>query len=173
VGQRLGEDRADLAERSTWAGVTVAWAYMTAVGLLFFLIPGPFVELFRSTEPPEKWQNVALLVTFMLRFVALYCLFDSINVVLSFALKGAGDTLFVTATSLVLAWPVLVLPTYLAWIYDWGWWWAWAFATAFVILLACTFFVRFLRGRWKTMRVIEPVAVAAPEARAVPVAVED
>jgi MATE family multidrug resistance protein len=32
---------------------------------------------------------------------------------------------------------------------------AWVFATVYVILLGVTFYVRFLGGKWKAMRVIE------------------
>jgi multidrug resistance protein, MATE family len=35
-------------------------------------------------------------------------------IVLSFALRGAGNTRFVTAAAFVLSWPVMVLPTWFA-----------------------------------------------------------
>jgi MATE family multidrug resistance protein len=79
------------------------------------------------------------------------------NMVFSFALKGAGDTRFTTLAALALAWPVMVLPTWAAWYYNWGLLWAWTFISAYVIVLALTFLVRFRRGRWKSMRVIEAV----------------
>src|SRR5262249_16742057 len=97
VGQRLGEGRPDLAERTTWTGLALALAYMAAVGLVYVLLPGPLVALFRSDEDPALWGRVAALVPVLLRFVAVYSLFDSMNLVLASALRGAGDTRFVTA----------------------------------------------------------------------------
>jgi hypothetical protein len=38
----------------------------------------------------------------------------------------------------------------------------WAFVTAYIIVLGMVFFFRFLRGKWKSMRVIEASAVAVP-----------
>ena len=79
------------------------------------------------------------------------------SLVFSFALRGAGDTRFVTVVALGLAWPLMVLPTWAASYYGWGLYWAWAFASAYIIALALTFLLRFRTGKWKSMRVIEQV----------------
>jgi MATE family multidrug resistance protein len=159
VGRRLGEERPDLAERSAWAGFWVAWLFMAAVGLSYFIAPGFYLAWFRN-ETHADWATVAALVPVLLRFVAVYCSFDSMTLIFSFALRGAGDTRFVTVLYLILAWPIMVLPTWAAHRFGWGLYWAWVFATAYVIALAICFLARFRYGRWKTMRVIE----AAPEA---------
>jgi MATE family multidrug resistance protein len=85
------------------------------------------------------------------------------NLIFSFALRGAGDTRFVTAVSVVLAWPLMVLPTWLSVQRGWGLYWAWAFATCYVIALGLTFLLRFRAGKWKSMRVIEAVPPAEPD----------
>jgi MATE family multidrug resistance protein len=155
VGQRLGQDRPELAERSTWTGFGVAFIYIGSVALLYVLIPDVFMMLFRNDES-VKGAQVALLVPMLVRYVAAYSLWDSMNITFSFALRGAGDTRFVTIVALALAWPVMVLPTWAAWYYGWGLYWSWAFVTAYVIALGCTFLLRFRAGQWKSMRVIEP-----------------
>jgi MATE family multidrug resistance protein len=160
VGQRLGRDQPELAERSTWTGFQIAWLYMTAVAFLYVLVPEGFLFFFRGEEESGQAEAVAALVPVLLRFVAVYSLFDSMNLVFSFALRGAGDTRFVTVVSLAMAWPVMVLPTWAAWYYAWGLGWAWTFASAYIIALGFTFLLRFRFGKWKSMRVIEPVLVA-------------
>lgn len=157
VGRRLGEDRPDLAERSTWAGFKITWLYMAAVAVLYVTAPGLLLELFRSrsADEAERWAEVAEAVPIILRFVALYSLFDGLTLIFSFALKGAGDTRFVTAVMMVLPWFLMVLPSYLALRLGWGLYWAWGFAAAYIIAVALVFLARFLGGRWKTMRVIE------------------
>jgi MATE family multidrug resistance protein len=82
------------------------------------------------------------------------------NAVFSFALRGAGDTHFVSAVSLGISWPIMVVPTWLAWYYGWGIYWAWSFASAYVISVALVFLLRFRQGKWKSMRVIEPSSCA-------------
>ena len=153
VGQRLGQDRPDLAAQSTWTGFRAAWIYMGILALLYALMPGPFLLLFESQDP--KWPAIAELVPVLLRFVALYSLFDSMNLIFSFALRGAGDTRFVTLVCLTLAWPMMVVPTWAVYYFDWGLNWAWAAATTYVITQALVFLVRFRQGKWRSMRVIE------------------
>jgi MATE family multidrug resistance protein len=164
VGQRLGGNRPDLAERSTWTGLRIAWIYMGAMAALYLLLPGAFLWLFQSDTEPEKQAAVAAIVPTLLRFVAVYSLFDSINLVFCFALRGAGDTRFVTIVAMCLAWPIMVLPTWAALEFGWGIYWAWAFVCAYIVALACTFWIRFQMGKWKTMRVIETGRPLAPKA---------
>jgi MATE family multidrug resistance protein len=132
----------------------LAAGIMATLGFTFLFLSSAWIAPFANADDPN-WPAIAPLVPMLLRFVAAYCLFDSVNLVFSFALRGAGDTRFVTAVALGLALPIMVIPTWLAWHYDWGLYWAWAFASAYIIALATTFILRFRNGAWKTMRVIE------------------
>ena len=154
VGRRLGENDPATAARSTWTGVVCALLItgVAAAALVFF--PLPLAELFHGDD--ARWEQVRALAPALLRFVAAYCFFDAMGLVFSCALRGAGDTRFVTVAALAVSWLVLVLPTFAAWAYGWGLFWAWGFVSAYVMTLALVFFVRFLRGAWRTMRVIEP-----------------
>jgi MATE family multidrug resistance protein len=162
VGQRLGGDRPELAERTTWTGFRFAWFYMAGVAALYVSAPGLFLYLFQSEAEPDKWEAAAERVPILLRFVAVYSLFDSINLVFAFALRGAGDTRFVTAVALVMAWPLMVLPTWVGLRFGWGLYWSWSFASAYIIALAVIFWFRFRTGKWKTMRVIETKETSPP-----------
>jgi MATE family multidrug resistance protein len=159
VGRHLGEDRPDAAARMTWLGMAVAGAYMGILGLLYVLLPTLFIAPFQGDNDPAKWQAIAERVVVLLWFVAAFSVFDAANIVLSFGLRGAGDTVFVSLVSLFLAWPVMVIPTWLAWKYGWGLYWGWAFATVYICVQAGCFFIRFRGGKWKSMRVIESVVI--------------
>ena len=60
---------------------------------------------------------------------------------------------------------VLIVPAYIAIeVLESGLMLAWVLATAYVISLGVTFYLRFLGGKWKSMRVIEQeVPVPAPK----------
>ena len=161
VGQRLGQNRPDLAERSARTGLKIAATYMSVVALLYVLLPSLFLAPFQKGDETAGWHEVAELVRVLLWFIAVYSLFNSVEVVYTFALRGAGDTVFVTCWSIVLAWPVMVLPTILAWKFGWGLYWAWGFASAYIIAIAVVFMLRFRGGKWKSMRVIEVAPVVA------------
>ncbi len=164
VGQRLGENRPELAERSSWSGFQMATLYMSCVAAAYVLWPDLFVTVFRNEDDAATWSAVAAFVPVLLRFVAVYSLVDSMNLIFTFALKGAGDTRFATLVPLVLSWPIMVVPTYLAVSQQWGLEPAWGFASAYIITQALVFWWRFRGGKWKSMRVIEtaPSDVSVP-----------
>jgi MATE family multidrug resistance protein len=162
VGQRLGEDRPAEAERSTWTGLVLALAFTGGVAVLYVLLPETLALPFRGGDP-ANWARVQERIPLLLRFVAVYCIFDSLNLVFAFALRGAGDTRFVTCAGLVLSWLVMVVPASLCVRYGLGLYAAWAFASVYIILLALTFLARFRQGHWRKMRVIEtPAAPVEP-----------
>jgi MATE family multidrug resistance protein len=161
VGQYLGEDRPDWANRVTWIGFAMSWTYMSTVAALYYWTPQVFVDWFHSpgleqTVPIAVRQGVYDLTCWLLRFVAAYCLVDSMNIVFASALRGAGDTVYVTWVSAGLAVPLLIVPSWFSWYWGWGLGTAWSFATAYVIVLGLVFLGRFMGGKWRTMRVIEP-----------------
>lgn len=158
VGQRLGEDRPELAERSTWTGLWLAMGYMFVVCLIYVGMPETLVHPFKSDEDFERWVLIRALIPSLLQFVAVYTLFDAMNLTFSFALRGAGDTRFVTRAVVALAWPIMVVPTWAAMYFHWGLYWSWTFASLYIIALAITFLCRFRQGKWQSMRVIENVA---------------
>ncbi len=157
VGQRLGADEPDLAERTTNTGLVLGFGWMWLAAAAYATMPHALLWPFGNDKP--EWPAVAALAATLLKFVAIYSVFDAINLVASFALRGAGDTRFVMWVAFGLSWPLMVLPT---------WWatqlaapgatklyWAWSFASLYIAALAGVFYLRFRHGAWKSMRVIE------------------
>lgn len=166
VGQRLGENRPDLAERSTYTGFRWMLGYILMVAIAYVAIPQTLLAAFNSDRDPEKFAAIAAIVPNLLICVAIYSLADSMNLSYSFALRGAGDTRFVTWLTFTFAWPVMVVPTYLVVTYrdelaarfprlGEPIYWAWGFATAHIVIMSLCFLLRFRTGKWKRMRVIE------------------
>jgi MATE family multidrug resistance protein len=156
VGQRLGAERPDLAEKSAYVGLKWMFGYMSAIAVVYLACPNLFVSIFESGRDAEDFAAVAALVPGLLVCVAIYSLADAVNVTFSFALRGAGDTRFVTVATFCLAWPIMVLPTYLVVRAGGSVYWTWWFATAHIFTMAGCFYLRFRAGKWKSMRVIEP-----------------
>jgi MATE family multidrug resistance protein len=156
VGQRLGEDKPELAEKSTYTGLRWMFGYIVIVASAYVLIPGLLVSIFESDTEPEKFAEIAAIVPTLLICVALYSLADSANLTFAFALRGAGDTRFVTMVTFILAWPIMVIPTYLVVVNGGSLYWAWIFASCHIVAMTICFWLRFRTGKWKSMRVIEP-----------------
>ena len=161
VGQRLGGDRPDLAERSTYVGLRWAFGYMCLVAAAYVFVPRLLVSVFEGDADPRAFEALAAIVPPLLACAAVYSLADSLNMTLSFALRGAGDTRFVSILTFVLAWPIMVVPTYFLVQSKGPILWAWGFATAYILAMAACFGLRFRSGKWKSMRVIE---AAPPDA---------
>src|SRR5262249_24865528 len=161
VGQRLGADRAELAEKTVYTGLKWTAGYMAAVALIYLTMPGLIVSVFEGGRSPEEFAAVAAIVPWLLVCVAAYSVADSVNVTFAFAMRGAGDTQFVTLATFCLAWPIMVIPTYLVVSSGGSVYWAWWFATAHIFAMAGCFYLRFRTGKWKAMRVIEPEMGAA------------
>jgi MATE family multidrug resistance protein len=170
VGQYIGEGRPAMAERSVYSGAHITFFYMILVAVAYVAAPGLFVAAFSAQADPAAFEPISRLVRVLLRFVALYTLFDTLNIVFASAIKGAGDTRFVMIMIVALSLGVLVLPTFLALVvFGAGIYAAWGIISAYVILLGASFLARFLTGRWKSMRVIEkPAHVIPPDYPPVP-----
>jgi len=99
---------------------------------------------------------MSAMITDLLKFIAVYAIFDAVHLVFSGAVKGAGDTRYVMVATVIISWTVLVIPTWLAcMVFGKSLYWAWTFAATYAIGLGVMFLLRFLGGKWKKMRVIE------------------
>ena len=156
VGQHLGRENPPLAERCVVSGLRITVLYMGVVALLYVLAPGMFLAPYALWADAGSFDEIRSLATVLLRFVALYSLFDVLSIVYAAALKGAGDTRFVMLMMAGLSCGVLILPTYLAIErFGGGILTGWTIATVYVSLLGVAFYLRFRAGQWKGMRVIE------------------
>lgn len=155
VGRRQGEGRPDLSAKTTWTGLKLNLGYAVAVSAVYAVLPWVFTWPFGLNAKPDEWTQLQPVVHTLLLFVALYTVGDAVNVTVGFALRGAGDTRFVAALAVGLAWPLMVVPTWLAVSFGWGVYGAWVFASVYIFALAVAYLIRFRGGRWRSMRVIE------------------
>jgi MATE family multidrug resistance protein len=161
VGQQLGRNDPDLAARGTWTTMSLAAAYMCLVSLLYVVVPDLFLYGFFAGEGVRGAEETRAIAVVLLRYVAAYNLFDALNLVFVNAIKGAGDTRFVFAVSLVMA-ILLAVGTWVGLtVFDAGLHGCWSLVTAWISLLGLIYLARFLHGRWRGMRVIETEAATA------------
>ena len=114
VGKAIGEGRPDLARRRARSCLWVAMAYMGLCGLAFVLFRQPMVRWFVTQDPLHQQvesvsvdEIVRVGATVML-CAASFQLLDAVAIVYIGALRGAGDTLWPMAVTVLLS-VVLVL----------------------------------------------------------------
>jgi MATE family multidrug resistance protein len=157
VGQAIGRGRPEDGVYSTTSALHITMAYMMLLAAFFVLSPEPLLNLFRAgTHTPEEFAEITSLGVILMRFVAVFCFFDAMNLIFSSAIKGAGDTRFIMWTIAAISLGTMIIPTYLAIeVFDAGIYTAWFLVTLYGCLLGVAFMLRYRQGKWKKMRVIE------------------
>jgi MATE family multidrug resistance protein len=164
VGQKLGEERPELAARATWTAVMLAVIYTGLFALPLVIVPEVFLSLHAAQANPADFVPVAALTVKLFKFIILYCLFDALQIIFVGALKGAGDTRFILITTTIVSTLSMLAghwsEDHFQWAQSgwrlWGWWWV---ITGWIFTLGMVYLGRFLQGKWRTMRVIEAGAM--------------
>lgn len=148
VGQNLGAKKPDRAEKAVWATGIVNMFFMGSLGLLLFLFPSYWINLFISD--PIVVENGIL----ALRIISSGFLFYALGMVMMQGFNGSGDTTTPTIINLFSFW-LFEIPL------------AWFMAIAlnmglkgasFAIViaesvLALIAFLMFRKGKWKLREV--------------------
>jgi MATE family multidrug resistance protein len=161
VGQAIGRGRPEEGAYSTASTLHLIMIYMMFVAAAFVFTPEPLLHLFKAhQETSAQYAQIKHLGVILMRFVAVFCFFDALNLVFSGAIKGAGDTRFIMWTIGALSIGVMIVPIYLAVeVFGAGLYVAWTLATFYICALGLAFMWRYSQGKWKSMKVIEPQAV--------------
>jgi len=150
VGQFLGAGKPRAAERSGYETNRFAAVFMLAMGTVFFIFAQPLAELF----VPEA--EVSALAAACLRIVAFAQLPLSVIMVLSGALRGAGDTRWVMYMTAGGQWGIRLLGTFAFISLGFGLVGVWAAMLLDTVVRGLLTFWRYRSGRWKTVFRPEP-----------------
>lgn len=146
VGRYIGKKDFAGAKRRAYLGMACACAYMTVMGVIFFLFRRSLIGLFLSGPRPE----VIAAGSISLGYIALFQFSDSIGMLSAGALKGAGDTRFPAIVQIVTAWFFfLPLVFYLGAPERLGLQGAWLAATLYIWIYDILLFWRFRSERWR------------------------
>lgn len=155
VGNELGRNRPDLASKAALSALVISVVSNLFLMIFYIFFPELLIYAYTIYSNPEDIAPIKDMTIVILRFVALYLMFDGVNLIFMSAIKGAGDTIFLMAATIVMA-PILPLSCYVGikW-YGLGLYGCWTIMTIWICVFALIFMVRFWSGRWKTKRVIE------------------
>ena len=153
VGQNLGRGRRDLSLLYGKVTQRVAFALSLLLGALTALFREPLARLFIDPGTPDA-GNVILFAGQALLVVALMQPFQMSAVVLSGALRGAGDNLYVAAVMMLCVSLLRPLMTWLAVdVFHLGLAMTWLLSLSELGLRLAMFYRRFGGGKWAFKRV--------------------
>jgi len=165
VGQAVGKKRPEMGTAAATSTVHLTLAYMGMIALSFVLAPEFLLEFFKPRGfTAAEYAPIVETGKVLLRFVAVYSLFDAVALTYFGAVKGAGDAYFPMWAMGLLSVTCMIIPIYLAMeVFGAGLFAAWTFITLYIFMLGLTAWRRFDRGKWKKMSVIEPVPQSSSE----------
>lgn len=175
VGQYLGRDQPDYAERVGWLALKIGISYILVIGMTFLLFPSFYTRIFaESAADPEMAAELLKTSRILLAMLAIWGAADAAALIVSGALKGAGDTHFVMYFQSSAAWGFLVLGQLLiVFVFKGGVYVSWGWTLLYIILLGIGFSLRFRSGRWKSIDLLDRRALPpADSVRAVQPGIE-
>lgn len=148
VGVSLGEKDEKQAMRNTWIGYLLSAVCMTLIGAGFYVFSMPLAAMFTETE------EVQLMVSEVLRIIALFQPFSALVQVITNALQGAGDTKFPMYSTFIGIWGVrLGIGYFLAIVMELGLTGIWYAYSLDLTVRGIILLLRFLQGKWKKIKI--------------------
>lgn len=148
VGQNLGADRVDEAEKSAWGSMKFALVLMSAVGAFFLLFSRQLMGLFTSV------REVEALAAACIRIAAFEQPTIAIAMALAGALRGAGDTRGTFKVGLIGTWLVrLPLIFFIVFVFKKPITYVWIATVIQFAVEAVLMVLRFKQGTWRKIKV--------------------
>jgi len=162
VGQGVGAEDIPLARKSVRSCMILVQGYTLLMVILFTccqsLVLAPFVRIGDESQI-EVMRHARL----MLYLISAWLFFDGVNITLSNAIRGAGDTKFPMWTIAVCGVGFFAIPCWIFFFFGMPWWTLWLMMVLEIVLLCFIFTFRYLGAKWTHMRVIDVAAVKEVE----------
>ncbi len=156
VGKCMGMGRPDLAAKRAWLGLRLTLGYMGLCALLFVIFREPLVRFFAHDLGPEQIDELVRVGALVMVAAAVFQLFDATAITFSGALRGAGDTIWPGVITVILSW-VFIVGGGLLMIEltpELGSIGPWIAASVYIILLGLAMLLRFLKGPWRRIELV-------------------
>jgi len=164
VGKYMGAGLPLVARQRAWLAVRLGVIYMGTCGVLFVVFRTPLSDFFiaQGTSPEDRAELIRL-AGHMLIAAAAFQIFDAGAMVLTGALRGAGDTFFPGAVTIVASWSVIVggglaITHFFPELKSIG---AWIAAALYIFVLCFALVIRFVGGKWMEIKLLKESSTTA------------
>lgn len=148
VGQNLGANQPERAEKSAMLTMKYNAIFMAAVTFIFLLLASPIVSIFTKDPEVHRYGTLAL------QIIGAGFIFYGIGMVMMQSLNGAGDTKTPTLINFICFWLFQIPLAYiLAKGFHWGPSGAFIAVPVAETAIAIIAYIIFKKGKWKTKKV--------------------
>tara|TARA_R110001592_G_scaffold363248_6_gene682319 strand:- start:13280 stop:14647 length:1368 start_codon:yes stop_codon:yes gene_type:complete len=147
IGRFVGMRDMDRTNQVISSGFILALGYSGVLVVLFMLFRMELVDVFRT--PGEEFADIRDLAGNMMFGLCTYLLADATIQIAGGTLRGAGDTRWVMATSILLHALMLAAQYFVIVVYELPPMVSWWVFVAMILLLAAAYIIRLLGGRWR------------------------
>lgn len=148
IGQSLGEGRPGAAKKAGWESVRLGVIVSSALSVVLFIVSPWLVGIYTSD---------AEVLGIGIKAIRIFCLsqpFLAVVVVLSGALRGAGDIKYVMFTGLIGIWGMRLLLTLVFYhFFNFGALSVWVALTMDFLVRSIMYMFRFHKGAWQRIKV--------------------
>ncbi len=148
VGQNLGAQKPDRAEKSVWLSSKFNLVFMSLLSIILWVFAEPLVGFFNA-------EGLVLATGVQaLKYISAGYVFFSYGMVMSQAFNGAGDTKTPTKINFLTYWVFqLPLAYLLSVILNWGAEGVFMTMVLSISLTAVIFVISFKKGKWKNTKI--------------------
>jgi putative MATE family efflux protein len=150
VGQNIGANRMDRAEKISRLAVIISFILLTGIGVLCYLGAPLIVSFFVK----DNHSIVTTKSIFFIHLVSLFFGFQGIQQALGGTFKGAGDTVKSMMLSMINGWIIQIPAAILmSKVFHWGYTGVWIASPLSNILTAVLAVYWYYKGNWKNKKV--------------------
>lgn len=148
VGQFMGARNIEMARKSGFTAIKIGGLIGTIMAVIFLVFPRQLITFI------SKDSEVIALGSKLLMLLSITRIIEGIGTCAGGGLRGAGDTKFPMFVGLIYAWTVFVPLAYLLGnILHKGAIGAWVSVALYISFYGITVLVRFLSGKWQSIRI--------------------
>ena len=154
VGRYMGSGSADMAHKVTKSGLKIAGVYSGVMLLVFLIFAKPLTMVFQPEDATDFIATTAPLAIYMIHLISVYVLSLAIMIVFAGALRGAGDTFWTMMISVFGHWVMGLTVIIMSRVFECTPKQTWVGMVIAVIFLASLFFLRYMQGSWRKIKVV-------------------
>ncbi|MDR3195246.1 MAG: MATE family efflux transporter [Endomicrobium sp.] len=153
IGNYLGRNKASMAQKSVITAAQIVFTFILFTFLMFLFVPNLLIKPFARGAEALIIEQIRPTIIILFRFIAAFSLFESLSIIFSSAIKGAGDTKFVMKL-LIILFMTASIAMYIA-TKRFGLYGCWSVLVIYGIILNVSCYMRYESGKWKKMHIIE------------------